>query len=55
LVACTNPGVVYRLFYRTNLTAGTGWTLFKTVLGNGVNQSVSDTPADRRFYNVVAP
>jgi len=51
----TQPGVVYRVFYRTDLTQG-NWTLLTTVLGNGTTKSASDsTSATQRFYKVVSP
>ena len=51
----SQAGVNYRVFYRTNLTAG-NWTLLTTVLGNGAVKSVSDpAPGTGRFYRVTAP
>jgi hypothetical protein len=51
----TQPGVVYRVFYRTDLTTG-NWTLLTTVLGDGTVKSASDSSSDRqRFYKVVSP
>ena len=51
----TQTGVNYRVFYRTNLTAG-NWTLLTTVLGSGVVKSATDpTTSTQRFYKVVAP
>jgi hypothetical protein len=51
----SQAGVDYRVFYRTNLTAG-NWTLLTTVLGNGVVKSVSDpATGTSRFYKVTAP
>ena len=51
----TQAGVVYRVFYRDNLTAGS-WTLLTTVLGDGAVKSVNDpSTATRRFYKDVAP
>jgi hypothetical protein len=51
----TQSGVAYRVFYRTNLTAGS-WALLTTVMGNGSVKTVSDTSADAvRFYKVAAP
>jgi hypothetical protein len=49
-------GLVYRLFYRTNLITGS-WTLLNTVLGSGPVQSVIDSaPGDNlRFYTVTSP
>ena len=47
--------VNFRVFYRTNLTAGT-WTLLTNVLGNGSTTSVSDSHTGAsRFYKVTAP
>jgi hypothetical protein len=49
------PGVGYRVFYRTNLTAGS-WTLLTNVLSSGARTSVSDASARAsRFYKVTAP
>ena len=51
----SQAGVNYRVFYRTNLTAG-NWTLLTTVLGNGAVKSVSDPATGTgRFYRVTAP
>lgn len=51
----TQPGVVYRVFYRTDLTTG-NWTLLTSVLGDGTVKSASDSSSDRqRFYKVVSP
>jgi hypothetical protein len=51
----SQAGVVYRVFYRTNLASG-NWTLLSTLLGNGAVTSVSDAAASAaRFYRVVAP
>ena len=52
----TQTGGVYRVFYRTNLTAGS-WTLLNSVLGNGSVQSVADSTAGDsvRFYKVTSP
>jgi hypothetical protein len=48
-------GVAYRVFYRTNLTAG-NWTLLTTVVGNGGVKSLSDpSTGNGRFYKVTAP
>jgi hypothetical protein len=47
-------GVNYRLFYRTNLTAGS-WTLLTTVPGNGGVTSVTNPAVGVRFYKVFAP
>ena len=48
-------GVNYRVFYRTNLTAG-NWTLLTPVLGNGAVKSVNDPATGAsRFYKVTAP
>ena len=49
------PDVIYRVFYRTNLTAGT-WTLLTSVVGNGGTKSVTDPATGAgRFYKVQAP
>jgi hypothetical protein len=51
----SQAGVNYRVFYRTNLTAG-NWTSLTSVLGNGAVKSVNDVSTDKtRFYKVVAP
>ena len=51
----SQAGVVYRVFYRTNLASG-NWTLLSTLVGNGAVTSVSDAPTGAaRFYRVVAP
>ncbi len=51
----SQAGVNYRVFYRTNLTAG-NWALLTTVLGNGAVASVSDPATGTgRFYKVTAP
>jgi hypothetical protein len=51
----SQAGVNYRVFYRTNLTAG-NWALLTTVLGNGAVNSVSDpTTGTSRFYKITAP
>ena len=51
----SQAGVNYRVFYRTDLTAG-NWTLLTTVLGNGAVKSVSDpATGSSRFYKVTAP
>ncbi len=51
----SHAGVAYRVFYRTNLTAGT-WSLLTSVLGNGAVTSVNDPATSaERFYKVVAP
>ena len=51
----TQPGVIYRVFQRDNLTAGT-WSLLTSVVGDGTVKLVSDPlPAAKRFYKVVAP
>lgn len=51
----TQDGVIYRVFYREDLTAGS-WTLLTTVLGDGTVKSASDPlTAGKRFYKVVAP
>jgi hypothetical protein len=51
----SQAGVAYRVFYRTDLTAG-NWALLTTVLGNGAVISVSDpATGTSRFYKVTAP
>jgi hypothetical protein len=51
----TQPGVVYRVFYRTDLKTGS-WSLLTTVLGDGTTKSASDPAnAAQRFYKVVSP
>ena len=51
----TQAGVYYRVFYRTNLSAG-NWTLLTTVIGNGAIKSVADPATGAgRFYRVTAP
>jgi hypothetical protein len=51
----TQQGVVYRVFYRTDIATG-NWTLLTTVLGDGSVKSASDSSTDRqRFYKVVSP
>jgi hypothetical protein len=51
----TQPGVIYRVFYRTSLATGQ-WSLLTTVLGDGTVKTVSDSSTDTaRFYKVVAP
>jgi hypothetical protein len=51
----SQAGVSYRVFYRTNLTAGT-WTTLTNVLGTGAIRSVSDPHVGTsRFYKVTAP
>ncbi len=51
----TQAGVIYRVFYRENLIAGT-WSLLTSVLGDGTTKSASDpSTAAKRFYKVVAP
>ena len=48
-------GVNYRVFYRTNLTAG-NWTILTNVLGNGAVESISaPSTGTSRFYKVTAP
>jgi hypothetical protein len=47
--------VIYRVFYRDNLSAG-NWSLLTSVLGDGTVKSASDpATATGRFYKVVAP
>jgi len=51
----TQPGVLYRVFYRSALTTG-NWTLLTSVLGDGTVKSVADPAnAAQRFYKVVSP
>lgn len=51
----TQPGVIYRVFYRNDLATG-NWILLGTVLGDGTVKSVTDTSTDAaRFYKVVSP
>ena len=52
----SQTGGDYRVFYRTNLTAGS-WTLLNSVLGNGSVESVTDstTGGSQRFYKVTSP
>jgi hypothetical protein len=52
----TQTGSIYRVFYRTNLTAGS-WTLLNTVLGNGSVLSATDSTSSgsQRFYKVTSP
>ena len=51
----TQRGVVYRVFYRTDIASG-NWTLLTSVLGDGTVKSASDSSTDRqRFYKVVSP
>jgi hypothetical protein len=51
----TQPGVLYRVFYRDSLASG-NWALLTTVLGDGSVKSASDpSTAAERFYRVVAP
>jgi hypothetical protein len=51
----TQQGLVYRVFYRTDLATG-NWTLLTTLLGDGSVKSASDSSTDRqRFYKVVSP
>ncbi len=51
----TQTGVIYRVFYRNDLAAGT-WTLLTTVAGDGGVKSVGDpSSSTARFYKVVAP
>ena len=51
----SQTGLAYRVFYRTNLTAG-NWTLLSTVAGTGTVNSVSDpSTGTSRFYRVTAP
>lgn len=51
----TQAGVIYRVFYRDNLTAG-NWSLLTTVVGDGAVKTASDpATAAGRFYKVTAP
>jgi hypothetical protein len=51
----SQAGVAYRVFSRTNLTAG-NWTLLTTVVGPGAVTTISDpTTGTSRFYKVTAP
>jgi hypothetical protein len=51
----SQAGVAYRVFYRTDLTAG-NWTLLSTVVGTGAVTTVSDpSTGTSRFYKVTAP
>lgn len=52
----TLSGSNYRVFYRTNLTAGS-WTPLTSVLGDGTAKSVADasTGDHERFYEVTSP
>ena len=51
----TQPGVTYRVFYRTDLANST-WTLLTTVLGDGTVKTVNDLPTGtQRYYKVTAP
>jgi hypothetical protein len=51
----SQAGVNYRVFYRTNLNAGS-WALLTTALGTGAVISVSDpATGPSRFYKITAP
>jgi len=51
----TQPGAIYRVFYRTDLSAS-NWTLLTTVVGDGTVKTVTDSPTDVvRFYKVSSP
>ena len=51
----SQAGVAYRVFYRTDLTAG-NWTLLTTMVSTGAVISVSDpSTGTSRFYKVTAP
>ncbi|MGH8022844.1 MAG: hypothetical protein ACRED1_04645, partial [Limisphaerales bacterium] len=55
-ISFTTPiGGVYRVFYRTNLTAG-AWTLLDSLPGNGAVESATDSSAgdSQRFYKVTS-
>ncbi len=51
----TQPGAVYRVYYRTDLANG-NWTLLATLPGNGQVQTFTDPAGPgARFYKVTAP
>ena len=51
----TQVGLTYRVFYKTDPTAG-NWTLLSTVAGDGTAKTVLDpVVVAQRFYQVVAP
>jgi hypothetical protein len=51
----TQPGLIYRVLTRDQLTAGS-WTLLTTVVGNGSTQSISNAPTKAQsYYKVVSP
>jgi hypothetical protein len=51
----TQAGVVYRVFYRNDLTSG-NWDLLTSVLGNGAVEPVSiPVTSSAQFFKVVAP
>jgi hypothetical protein len=51
----SQSGVIYRVFYRDNLSTGT-WSLLTSVLGDGTVKSVNNpATATGRFYKVIAP
>lgn len=51
----SQSGVIYRVFYRDNLSTG-NWSLLTSVLGDGTVRSVNDpATATARFYKIVAP
>jgi hypothetical protein len=51
----TQSGVIYRVFFRENLSSG-NWSLLASVVGDGTVKSASDPVTETgRFYQVVAP
>jgi hypothetical protein len=51
----SQAGLIYRVFYRTNLTTG-DWTLLTSLPGNGGVTTVSDPSlGGGRFYRVSSP
>ncbi|HUA64349.1 MAG TPA: hypothetical protein VME24_00775, partial [Alphaproteobacteria bacterium] len=52
----TQNGFNYRLYYKTDLTAGS-WTLLNSTVGNGSVESMTDSGAggNQRFYKVTSP
>jgi len=51
----TQAAVIYRVFYRDNLTAG-NWLLLTSVVGDGTVKTASDPATSAgRFYKVTAP
>lgn len=50
----TQPGVIYRILYTSDLTGS--WSLLSSVSGDGTTKSVTDNSgAATRFYKVVSP